>query len=273
MRKDEAESASAQALTPISDDAIEPSEADDTTAVSDDRSRRYQGPFVSVEELETSSSTEEELGPDEIPDFPVADESKFKLPELNSSIKRKRKPRESETASTPENDSESKNKLTTENISRLTAAYRSGGNDAKQLIMEIEKDPDYLFQTGNAKGEYDLASAIIGTGQPNKEGVYLLPYLQSGHILLLGIILLVAFIYYPGFPLTEAEDSVRDGLKAGLATVFLVNACLSVLAFRSAKERKQPAVFWGMKTLLLGNLAFNELRRNAPLTQERNGRR
>ena len=44
---------------------------------------------------------------------------------------------------------------------------------------------------------------MIGRGLPNKAGVYTLPYLQSGHILLLAVLLLCATVTYPGFPLTQ----------------------------------------------------------------------
>lgn len=135
---------------------------------------------------------------------------------------------------------------------------------------ELEKDPDYLVQTGNPSGEYDLASAIIGSGRPNEQGVYVLPYLQSGHILLLLVILVCTFVYYPGFPLTELEDPVREGLKRGLCVTFLVNGGLAVKAFAEAKRRGQPAVFWAGKAALLGYLALRELRVNAPVQKESN---
>lgn len=162
----------------------------------------------------------------------------------------------------------SKESLPTDKIRELTQAYRTGGKGADVLINEIEKDPDFMFQTGNPDGEYDLASAIIGTGSPNKQGVYVLPYLQSGHFLLLLTVLLCAFVYYPGFPLTELDDSLRNLLKAGLALTYAINAGLAVLAYKDAKKRGQPATFWAAKTAFLGNLAFNELRRNAPMQGE-----
>lgn len=121
------------------------------------------------------------------------------------------------------------------------------------------------MQTGNPQGEYDLASAIIGTGRPNKQGIYLLPYLQSGHVLLLIVVLVCAFVYYPGFPLTELEENIREGLKKGLAATYVLNAALAVLAYRDAKKRGQPQLFWSLKTAFLGNLALRELRINAPL--------
>lgn len=212
--------------------------------------------------------------------IPIASESRIKLPELVGSkgVKRKRKPRrtaESNDASAvPEADAfeddigvgrQTRKPLPTDKIRELTAAYRSGGDEPDVLLDEIEKDPDFMFQTGNPEGEYDLASAIIGTGRPNKQGLYVLPYLQSGHILLLLIVLLCTFVYYPGFPLTELDDSIRTWLQRGLALTYTFNAGLGVLAFQEAKKRGQPATFWGFKTAFLGNLALSELRNNAPL--------
>lgn len=219
--------------------------------------------------------------------IPVADESTFKLPDMPIAVKRKRKKKASDvkTQSTGEKvdvgadtdqdeargqrQSKIQPPVTSDSIAKLTAAYRVGGDGAKDLISEIEKDPDYMFQTGNFEGEYDLTSAIIGTGKPNKEGLFLLPYLQSGHMLLLLILLLCTFVYYPGFPLTEADEGVRVLLKRGLALTYVINAGLAVLAYSDAKKRAQPPLFWAFKVAFLGNIAYNELRRNAPLEQDR----
>jgi hypothetical protein len=158
-------------------------------------------------------------------------------------------------------------------VRKLTAEFRSGSADASDLLLrEIEKDPDFLFQTGNATDEYDLTSALIGTGKPNKQGVYVSPYLQSGHVLLLVIILLCAFVYYPGFPLTELDVETTDWLKRGLALTYVFNTGLAVVAYGEAKKRSQPPLFWAMKTAFLGGLAFLELRTNAPTEEERKKR-
>lgn len=207
--------------------------------------------------------------------IPVADESKFKLPDYSKKgPKRKKKPRtgsvQAANLATPdiedvpsaESIDAAASKYSTDAIRKLTSAYRTGGEDAQQLIDEIEKDPDFMFRTKDPEGEYDITSAIIGTGRPNKQGVYVLPYLQSGHILLLLVVLLATFVYYPGFPLTELDDTVRVSLKRGLLLTYGLNSVLAVLAFRDAKKRGQPPAFWSLKTALLGNIAFNELRRN-----------
>lgn len=45
---------------------------------------------------------------------------------------------------------------------------------------------------------YDNTARILGRGTASQGGAYLLPYLQSGHMLLLGVLLLASTISYPG---------------------------------------------------------------------------
>lgn len=210
-------------------------------------------------------------------ELPITNESTLRLPEIKTNSSRQnrrdRLKRKAEKRKENETDGplESKKAMPTEEIQKLTRGYRRGGEDAQELITEIEKNPDFMFQTGNATDEYDFTSALIGSGKPNKQGVYVLPYLQSGHLLLLGIISLAAFVYYPGFPLTEASDTVRENLRRGLILVSIFNSSLAVIAFRTAKERKQPAIFWAVKTMFLGNLALNEIRKNVPTLNPEGG--
>ena len=70
-------------------------------------------------------------------------------------------------------------------------------------------------------GRYDAFSSILGEGKPfvgidNS-------YLQSGHTVLLALVLVCAFIDLPGFPLTSLPYDVREFLK-----VFLTRAPLHV---------------------------------------------
>lgn len=220
-------------------------------------------------------------------DLPVVDESRFRLPDAPAEGVRRRRRRSAQAEKGGDDgDDVADDALTdasmgsivggveddqaaVDAVRKLTEQFRKGSEGAQGALMqEIEKDPDFLFQTGNASGEYDLTAAMIGTGRPNKQGVYVLPYLQSGHILLLLVILLCAFVYYPGFPLTELDVETTDSLKAGLALTFTVNAALSVVSYREAKKRSQPALFWTLKTSLLGGLALQELKSNAPLPGE-----
>lgn len=156
-----------------------------------------------------------------------------------------------------------------EEIQKLTEEFRKGNPElSDDLKREIEKDPDFLLQAGKAVGKYDLTAALIGVGKPNKQGIYVLPYLQSGHVLLLLVVLLGAFVYYPGFPLTELDESVAEMLRRGLAATFTVNSFFAVFAYSEAKKRDQPQLFWALKTALLGWLALTELRNNAATAAE-----
>lgn len=206
--------------------------------------------------------------------LPVSNEARLKLPDLSSTtsgVRRKRKPRTS-TKSTSglqlgssaepsvEEVAAAASEMSFDEVRDLTTAYQLGDEGRQKLIDEIEKEPDFVMKT--KKKEYDLTSAIFGRGQPNKQGVYVLPYLQSAHLVLTGVAALAAFVYYPGFPLTESSEEVRDAIKKAIGITYAVNALLGVFAYRSAKRRGQPGLFWALKTLILGELAFGELRRN-----------
>lgn len=238
----------------------------------DSNNQPFPGPFkidAPLEVPEVVSNNEIALSDDET--LPVANEGKLKLPDRKD-FKRKRKPRKSqivEPSTVSESDESDPERMSSAKIRELTAAYRRGGVDAQPIIDQLEKNPDLMIQTGNPEGEYDLTSAIIGTGRPNQQGVYLLPYLQSGHILLLIIILLCTFIYYPGFPLTELDDSIRSALERGLIITFTFNAFLSLFSYSEAQKRDQPALFWTFKTAALGFLALQELKANAPLKENK----
>ena len=88
---------------------------------------------------------------------------------------------------------------------------------------------------------YDETARWIGRGLPSKAGVYLLPYLQSGHFLLVLVLLLCSSIYYPGthriprpphpagrvplpmrtcagFPLTTVPEEYRNLMREGLVS-------------------------------------------------------
>lgn len=200
---------------------------------------------------------------------------KLTLPDINvtkTGIKRKRRPNTKTKISQKHSDEKPVKKiekdLSLKRIRELTRAYRLGSEGREELINELEKEPDFILQQASAAEDYDLTSAIFGTGKPNKQGIYILPYLQSAHLVLLSIALLVAFVYYPGFPLTESTDEVRQTFKNSLVVVFIVNSILSVLAYKSAGKRDQPQLFWAIKTFILGDLAFGELRRNTKIISD-----
>lgn len=237
--------------------------ADEPTALDDVQGNGAQAPVAD----EQSAPLEDEL--------PEASESMFKLPDLPSGargVRRRRRRKQQAAASTSDVD---KNKigpgafndeaLPMSEIERLTKAYRAGGEAARELVSRIEVEPDFMFRDGQATGEYELAAAIIGTGRPNKQGLYVLPYLQSSHTILLIVILLGTFVYYPGFPLTEGSEELRAACKIGLALTYAVNLGLAVYSYAEARRRNQPPLFWFMKVALFGNIALQELRSNAPL--------
>ena len=85
-----------------------------------------------------------------------------------------------------------------------SAPYR--GETAAERLMELLSF-DTIDERPPNEDPYDATARLIGRGLPNKAGAYLLPYLQSGHMLLLGVLLLSSSISYPGFPLTEVRDS------------------------------------------------------------------
>mmetsp|Transcript_8690 Transcript_8690/g.18526 ORF Transcript_8690/g.18526 Transcript_8690/m.18526 type:complete len:453 (-) Transcript_8690:22-1380(-) len=145
-------------------------------------------------------------------------------------------------------------------VARLTKRFKLGRDE---LLQKVEAEPDFMFQKEVARNDtYDLTAAVIGAGRPTKEGTYILPYLQNGHIIGLLIVLLCTFVYYPGFPLTQLPDEAREQLRHGLLITFVVNAVLAIAAVNEAKTRKQPVVFWAVKVFLLGGLALNELQTN-----------
>ena len=150
--------------------------------------------------------------------------------------------------------------------------------------------------------EYDMTARLIGRGTASKGGAYLLPYFQTGHILLLGVLLLSATVSYPGdaapaprrgacptprmrlvavapcgppqpsahrvptagFPLTTLPDEYRDLIKEGLVLNYLVNAACAVYSRGIAAEKGEPVNFWFGKILLLGGLALGELTQAVP---------
>jgi len=109
---------------------------------------------------------------------------------------------------------------------------------------------------------YDNTARILGRGTASQGGAYILPYLQSGHMLLLGVLLLASSISYPGFPLTQVPDEYRALLQQGLLTTYFVNAATAgySVATGMASSKQEPVGFWFGKIFLFGGLAFGELR-------------
>lgn len=59
--------------------------------------------------------------------------------------------------------------------------------------------------------DYTLSAGILGEGRP-VFGIGL-PYLQSCHTVIILVSLLMAFVEFPGFPLTNLPLEFRDFLK------------------------------------------------------------
>lgn len=104
--------------------------------------------------------------------------------------------------------------------------------------------------------EYDIIPSIFGSGKLLNIPV---PYLQTGHGILLAVTLLAALVYAPGNPLTEFPAEVRTFLKQGLTITYSINLVLAVQAFFKAKSKNLPASFWAAKCFLLGGVAFYEI--------------
>ncbi|KAL1519481.1 hypothetical protein AB1Y20_022999 [Prymnesium parvum] len=111
---------------------------------------------------------------------------------------------------------------------------------------------------------YDFFDRLIGKGLPNKAGVYTLPYLQTGHMLIILVLLLSSLVSYPGFPLTEVPDEYRALIGQGLGITYLINTAAAFYSRGVAKEKEQPVTFWFVKIFLLGGLALGELKEAVP---------
>lgn len=69
----------------------------------------------------------------------------------------------------------------------------------------------------------------------------------------------MAFVQYPGFPLTNLPTPLRDCLQGGLAITYAINLVLAVLAAFQAGSKGQPALLWVAKTFSVGGLAYDQL--------------
>eukprot|EP00536_Pseudo-nitzschia_multiseries_P015886 jgi/Psemu1/219439/e_gw1.973.16.1 len=131
--------------------------------------------------------------------------------------------------------------------------------DRQALLKLLEQDPyadgdDSFFQ----EEEYTTVSALLGERAKPFLGIPIGP-LQVGHTIGALVIVLMAFIEYPGFPLTNLPTPIRDALQGGLGTIYGINAILAVVASFKAGERGQPAGLWVAKTFTVGGLALDQL--------------
>lgn len=101
-----------------------------------------------------------------------------------------------------------------------------------------------------------MIPSIFGSGKLLNIPV---PYLQTGHGILLIITLLGALVYAPGNPLTEFPPEIRQFLRQGLMVTYSINFVLALQAFFNARSKNLPGVFWAAKTFLLGGVAYYEI--------------
>ena len=104
--------------------------------------------------------------------------------------------------------------------------------------------------------EYDIIPSIFGSGKLLNIPV---PYLQTGHGILLITSLLSGFVYAPGNPLTSFPIEIRQFIQQGVFVVYSINVVLAVQAYFRAREKNLPAAFWAAKVFLLGGVSLYEV--------------
>lgn len=149
----------------------------------------------------------------------------------------------------------------------------------KLLEMDPLADEDSSYFEDENEGNISIIQALLGDVEPgvgtdtdeasNKSGNRVQKKtsflgigsgpLQVGHFIgALGVVLM-AFVEYPGFPLTNLPSQLRGSLQGGLATIYGINLVMAVIAALSAPGRNQPALLWGAKTFAVGGIAYDQL--------------
>lgn len=134
----------------------------------------------------------------------------------------------------------------------------------KQLLeVEPQADSDKTYFEDES---YGIVSALLGEGSKKFLGI---PsnVLQIGHFFGTLSFLIMAFIQYPGFPLTNLPTPLRDTFQGGLVTIYAINLVLAILCVFEAPKRGQPSTLWAVKTFTLGGLAYDQLTQ-IPTTEE-----
>lgn len=131
--------------------------------------------------------------------------------------------------------------------------------DVEAMRKLIEREPfadadDSFFE----EEEYGAVSALLAEKAKPFLGIGAGP-LQVGHFIGALVIVLMAFVEYPGFPLTNLPTPLRGALQGGLGTVYAINAVLAVLVTFKAGERGQSKLLWAAKTFSVGGLAFDQV--------------
>ena len=149
----------------------------------------------------------------------------------------------------------------------------------KLLEMDPLADEDSSYFEDENEGKIGIIQAWLGDVEPgvgtdtdeatNKSGNRVQKKtsflgigsgpLQVGHFIGTLAVVLMAFVEYPGFPLTNLPSPLRGALQGGLAMIYGINFVMAVIAAMSAPGRDQPALLWGAKTFAVGGIAYDQL--------------
>jgi len=170
------------------------------------------------------------------------------LPDFKDAVTRKMKQKQEE----PKSESPS-------TFAPATPTPKIKRNNIKDFNNLLEIDPsadmnDEYFQPR----KYNTVSALLGEQAKPFLGIPL-AVLQIGHFFGLLTILLMSFVEYPGFPLTDLPTAVRETLKSGVSVVLLVNFLLALSTKFLVDSRGQSFILFFSKTLVVGGLAFDQL--------------
>lgn len=163
----------------------------------------------------------------------------FQLPELGEFLK-----------DTKGENEDNRDRLGVDDRQRIDRSNSEEYRRVMQLNPFADADDTMFLE------EYDIFPSIFGSGKLVNIPI---PYLQTGHGILLIITLLAAFIYAPGNPLTEFPIEIRNFLKQGLGVTYAINTVLAIISYQTAKSKNLPGIFWAVKSFLLGGIAFYEV--------------
>lgn len=124
-------------------------------------------------------------------------------------------------------------------------------------LLEVEPNADTDASFFEAE-EYGIVSALLAEGSRPFLGIPSGP-LQVGHFIGALVVVLMAFVEYPGFPLTNLPSPLRGALQGGLGTIYTINVVLAIVSTFQAAERNQPKILWATKCLTVGGLAYDQL--------------
>ena len=137
---------------------------------------------------------------------------------------------------------------------RPLASPKTGAERAFELLSF-----DTIDERPAEEESYDLLDKILGKGVANKADAFYLPYLQTGHVFMLLVLLLACSVTYPGFPLTQVPADYRELLQQGIVVTFAVNSGCAWYSRAVAAKKQESVWFWMTKCFLLGGLALGEL--------------